>query len=422
MNETSQTPNIVVLPKPRQKRDAEAPQFKLREFTNAGGTQSWRVEGYKRDGSRVRVNFAEKNRALAKQLELETEYLQGFAPVKFARATRLTDEQLELAEAAFISLGYGNDRELPLAIQHWLSHGRGSVVTESKHLDEAKTAFFEWLDTAPMRDRTKGNLKQRLTVFVRFTSNMLVSNITPETVDAYLAKRGVSASTKDNDRRALSRFFSWCMERPRRWIKTNPAKAEGRKRKGEQPEPVILSVEACQSLLKAAERHRKGRLAGYVAVCLFGGLRPFEAARLTWDKVNLKDRQIRLDGTLTKTKESRVVEICDTLHAWLERYKDKPFHPSNWRRDFDFIKAAAGYGNPKRLGGKFADTELTEWVPDIMRHTAISHYFRKCESFGKTAEQFGNSESIIRRHYKGRVSTEDTTRFYALLPTKKGTR
>jgi hypothetical protein len=56
------------------------------------------------------------------------------------------------------------------------------------------------------------------------------------------------------------------------------------------------------------------------------------------------------------------------------------------------------------------------WVPDIFRHTAISHYFRKTGSYGQTAEQFGNSEAIIKRHYQGRVSSEDTKIFYAIAP------
>ena len=56
------------------------------------------------------------------------------------------------------------------------------------------------------------------------------------------------------------------------------------------------------------------------------------------------------------------------------------------------------------------------WVPDVLRHTAISHYFRATGSYGRTAEQFGNSESIIKKHYQSRVSSKDTKRFYALRP------
>jgi hypothetical protein len=51
-----------------------------------------------------------------------------------------------------------------------------------------------------------------------------------------------------------------------------------------------------------------------------------------------------------------------------------------------------------------------------LRHTAISHYFRATGSYGRTAEQFGNSEGIIKKHYQGRVSSADTKKFYALRP------
>ncbi len=60
--------------------------------------------------------------------------------------------------------------------------------------------------------------------------------------------------------------------------------------------------------------------------------------------------------------------------------------------------------------------DLKPWVPDILRHTAISHYFRATGSYGRTAEQFGNSEGIIKKHYQSRVSSKETKRFYALRP------
>jgi hypothetical protein len=50
---------------------------------------------------------------------------------------------------------------------------------------------------------------------------------------------------------------------------------------------------------------------------------------------------------------------------------------------------------------------------------AISHFFRKTGSYGLTAEQFGNSESIIKLHYQGRVTSEDIKRFYGLTPQTK---
>jgi hypothetical protein len=97
------------------------------------------------------------------------------------------------------------------------------------------------------------------------------------------------------------------------------------------------------------------------------------------------------------------------LLAWLKAYKGRPIFPPNWRKIFDAVKNAAGFGE---------HDGQTPWTPDIMRHTAISFYFRNCGSYGQTAEQFGNSEAIIKAHYQGRVSTADAKKFFALKPSK----
>jgi integrase len=158
-------------------------------------------------------------------------------------------------------------------------------------------------------------------------------------------------------------------------------------------------------LLRAAEAHLNGKLVPHIAVCLFAGLRPSEASRLGWDKVNFKDKEIRLSATDTKTGRSRIIPLEPTLAAWLRAYQVQPFYKRAQWRDAAQIKQAAG---------------ITTWQPDILRHTSISHYFRKTGSYGKTAEFHGNSESIIKAHYQCRVSSAETKQFYALLPTKGG--
>jgi integrase len=151
----------------------------------------------------------------------------------------------------------------------------------------------------------------------------------------------------------------------------------------------------------------------YISVCLFAGLRPTEAKRLAWSQVNLADREIRLDSTQTKTRRPRLVTITDTLAAWLAGQEPKPFHPANFTKDMAAVQRAAGFGNPKE------NPALKRWTPDAMRHTAVSHLFRKTGSYGLTAEQAGNSEAVIKRFYQGRVSSEETAAFYALRPTTR---
>lgn len=389
-------PNIVALPKPKRTADS---RFRILEYLNPRtSSKSFRVTGTKRTGERVRNNFAEEAAARARQIELETEWLQGHAETAI-QATKLTPDQLRVCEAVILQLGEDWPRAVE-AVTHWKQHGKQLAAVESKRIDDAVDKYLEWLAASTFRDATKRHWKTRMTVFKNSVSNIRVADVTPEFIEAFLATRKTSAVGKDTDKRAISRFFSWCIERPQRWAVTNPCR-EVKIAKGEAAPIAILPMKDCGRLLKAAA---PAGLAPYVAVCLFGGLRPFEAARLTWGQVNLKDREIRLEANQTKTGTARVVSICDTLHDWLKAHKDKAFYPANWRKKFDAVRKKA---------------KITNWPSDVMRHTAISHYFRNTGSYGKTAEQFGNSEAIIKAHYQSRVTSDDTKKFYALIPRGK---
>jgi integrase len=274
--------------------------------------------------------------------------------------------------------------------------------------------FLSWLEPTPeLRAKTKINLRNRVGNFVKGVANKRVIDVMPEHVETYLAARNVSPDTKDADCRAISSFFSWCMKGRRHWCVNNPCYAvEVEGRTGGAREPVVLPVEECERLLRAAEGFEGGRLVPYVALCMFGGLRPFEAARLSWEQVNLVDKEIRLMGQQTKTGKGRIVEICPTLKAWLSRYKGRDeIYRAAFELELREVRASIGYGEPTK-----ENPDLKPWVPDILRHTAISHYFRATGSYGRTAEQFGNSEGIIKKHYQSRVSSKDAKRFYALRP------
>ena len=390
-----------------------AHRFSIQQFQNPRtGSMSWRVSGIKRDGSRVRQNFSDSKAARAKQIELESEYLQGHNET-VARVTKLSDDQLRLAEIAVVKLGEDWQRLLD-AVDHWRQSGARNIPSESPRIDEAVEQYLSWLNASPFRDATKRHWRTRMNVFRNSVQNVRVAEVTPDFIEGYLDNRNTSPGGKDTDRRAVSRFFSWCIDRKRRWTATNPCR-EVRVERGESSPPAILTTGECETLLRAAQAHKGGLLAPYVTVCLFAGLRPFEARRLQWSAVNLKDREIRLEAAQTKTGRKtgrgRVVEVCDTLATWLEAHKDRAFFPANWRKEFDAIKEAAGFGTATE-----EKPTLKGWPDDVLRHTAISHYFRKTGSYGHTAEQFGNSEAIIKKHYQARVSSEETTRFYGLRP------
>jgi len=351
-----------------------------------------------------------------RQTELEGEF-HAANGVAALRATRLTDEQVGIAEAAFKRLE--RDEDLITAVDHWLRTGKPASVKESPRLDEALKTYTDWLSTTlELRPMTKDSQRLRVTRFVNHMSNLRVTDILPEHIEHFLSKRNVSPRTKEADRRAISSFFVWCMKGKRHWAVNNPCYAvevEGFAT-ADDHEPAVLRVEECKALLQAAERLKNGRTVPYVALCLFGGLRPFEAARLSWDQVNLTDNEIRLRGAQTKTGKGRIVTISKTLRAWLSPYRNRGLiYRPGYEKELSQARACAGYGAKTE-----AHPELKPWVPDVLRHTAISHYFRHTGSYGQTAEQFGNSERIIKKHYQGRVTSAETKKFYALRPHSGG--
>lgn len=409
--------NIIQLDPRRRAKQASVAKsrFRILPFTNRAGSQSWRVTGIKRDGTRIRENYADQQSAQCRQIDLEAEFHARQSTDTGLRATKLTDTQVKIAEVAFVRLD--SDEEMLSAVEYWLRHGRQQSVQQTVKLDEAIEQFTSWLEAQgpqDMRDATRHNLRKRVNLFANATPNHEVASITSDTVVKFLDSRNVSRRTKINDRLALSRFFSWCREKPRQWLAVNPAAKEGKSKRQPTPQPEILSLEECERLLRTAEKFKDGKLAPYVAVCLFEGLRPTEATLIRPDQFNLVDRELRIEADQTKTHRPRVVAISKTLAAWLKAYGCN-CHPANFTKDWRALRIAAGFGTPSE-----ERPDLKPWVEDIMRHTSISHYFRSCGSYGLTAEWAGNSEKIIKDHYKGRVSTEDTKRFYALLPKKGG--
>lgn len=389
------------------------PRFQITEFQNRSASTSWKVSGFRRCGERIRQNFSDFESARLRQLELESEYFAREPEQPGLRATRLSASQIQLAEVAFQRLG--NDDDLLSAVELWLRTGKQARANSSTvTLEAAVEEFCAFVEKSPeYRPTSAKNLVNRVSAFARRMGRTRLDSITADDLDRFLDGKGTGAVDRGNAKRAISRFFGWCAERPRRWLTVNPCLSV-KVPQLEQKPPGILTVEECARLLRAAEVTADGRAAPFIAVCLFAALRPTEAERLTWACVNLADSEIRLEAVHAKTKRPRVIELTENLKAWLARYEGQPFAVR--RRLLDEVKFRAGFAGRIKIAAN--GQPLKPWTPDILRHSAISHRFRATGSFGLTAEWAGNSEAIIRRHYFGRVSSEDTRRFYQIMPTR----
>ena len=200
----SRHPNCLMATNAKQPKS----KFRITEFINGGGTQSWRVSGIARDGTRLRQNLASLDAARGKQLELESEYLERHGP-EVLKKTTLTDNQVRLAEAAFLRLKQDDDI-LP-AIENWLTDGKHKHVENGRRLDDAIETFCVWLDASQLREKTRSNLKSRSRIFQSVIGDCLLTDISAETMDAFLAKKKVSLVTQANDVRAISRFLTFAV-------------------------------------------------------------------------------------------------------------------------------------------------------------------------------------------------------------------
>ena len=83
--------------------------------------------------------------------------------------------------------------------------------------------------------------------------------------------------------------------------------------KGSDVRDRILSPDEFKSLVSKARGHTKH----IIMMGYYSGMRKGEILKLTWNKVDLASRMIRLDAKDTKDKEKRNIPICDELYNML---------------------------------------------------------------------------------------------------------
>ncbi|MEA1947713.1 MAG: site-specific integrase [Thermodesulfobacteriota bacterium] len=78
-------------------------------------------------------------------------------------------------------------------------------------------------------------------------------------------------------------------------------------------ETGYLSPDEFKGLMK----HSKGHTKTIISMGYYTGMRKGEILKLTWDKVDLASRMIRLEAKDTKDKEKRNIPICGELYKML---------------------------------------------------------------------------------------------------------
>jgi integrase len=312
--------------------------------------------------------------------------------------------------ASFAELGPAERRDAAEALAHL--NGAGSLLDaaivfmrERERLaklahvptvDEAINAYINAKrideDAGTINRLTLYEIESKMRIVREAFGRLKVTEIDEAAVSAFIRKLPHAARGKANIRTKLSQFLNYC-RREGKWITSNPT--ENIKVRVKNGDVKILSVDQAKGLLKAALGNEKAAsVVPFIVVQMFGGLRPFEAERLHWERIHFETGQLEVLGSTSKTRETRFVTMDPLLIEWLMPYRQKkgsirgPFFVDTLQA----VKAAAGF--------TFGDDQSNRWPKDVLRHCYGSYWLAVHKDRAHLAELMGTSLEMIKTHYK----------------------
>lgn len=247
--------------------------------------------------------------------------------------------------------------------------------------------------------------------------NRPVATITQKEVKDWIESRMVKLGTKDNPSLKyasqvskqhqlsyLSQFFIWCKktygvprDNPCGFVTVNIDEAAG--------EVQYFTPEEAQQILNHSITKRFLSLLPFHSICMFSGIRTAECERLTWENIDFEDKTIKLSKLNSKTAGRRT-KMQPNLVAWLTwfhlTYPNYPLIP------------AVGFGDKKR---QFRKTVGLCWHKNGMRHSAASYTLgAKLGDYGFLESNFGNSRTMLEKHYLNYPSEKVSLQFWAIVP------
>jgi len=253
---------------------------------------------------------------------------------------------------------------------------------------------------------TYANLRWRWNRFAKKFGQRKFSEIEPGEISVWLDSLTKHARSRHNFRRAIVRLFNLAKAnttadgRVAPWCKENPAQ-ECQRVKCSVPEPGILTPAEVVALITHADTYK---LAPYIILGTFCGLRVSELQRLDWSAIDFADRTIKIDPEITKTASRRVVDLNDAAAAWLAPYVKK----SGPIVDTDALR--------ERLQELRFLAGLKRWPNNAMRHSFGTYALRAWQDAAKVAMQMGNSARVCETHYNKTGTKAAAAAFWALRP------
>jgi integrase len=360
---------------------------KIRQ-ANINGAQGWCVDFGIREGKRRREYFLNKGdaeKALSRGQKDAEELGRRWSVLKSHERLAVSEIMAEV-KAAGLTL-----RDV------WDGYRKGAQVTTTgrQTLRQAIDLLIESKRKANKRPGYVTNLRQYLDAWARGQEERSLASITFDEIESFVNKKESVGSRLTTINR-LSTLFSFAVRKG--WIIANPLKRIERPTV-EATLPTTLTDADAIKMLKYVRQTLPG-MVPWFSLALFAGLRPEEADQVTWKKIDVKAKTVVIDPQ-TKIRNARTVHLEPVAVAWLKLGGDLPLTQAVRRRALRKVRDHMGW---------------EEWPKDILRHTCASHWIALKKSYGSVAIEMGNSENILRKHYRAEVAQADCKKFWALTP------
>lgn len=277
----------------------------------------------------------------------------------------------------------------------------------SRSMGEAVGAYLA--SREDLRDVTLASYRYTLERAFAPLHERLLCDITGEEIEAITVAKG--ATSKAMHRRNFRAFWRWSSRAPRGWAKVEVLEGLEAVREQKDGDIEVFNAGEVKALLRAAEKFHKPAAAAF-AVAVFGGVRMRELSRLTWGDV-LADH-IEIGRKAAKKHTRRLVPICPTLRAWLDRCREKageddPITGYNWREVSGAVRRLAGWDVAARLLEDPPEPTRGRWPANACRHTCASVQVAIGTPLDDLIFKFGHSggHALLRSHYVARMTKKE---------------
>jgi len=253
----------------------------------------------------------------------------------------------------------------------------------------------------PVRNRTKNEYDSFKKFIARVFGTAKPHEVTKRQINQAVTDVKGGQHTRKKHLQYIKNFFNWCIAEE--YLSVSPCNAI--KIKIPDTEISVFSPEAVERLMRLCEKEYPSLL-GFYALCVFGGLRPSEAERVTYDHLQFEGREVWVIKKSKTGSRRFVLKQTDTLWAWLRHIKaTRPSEPLN--------PTANHQGLQKKVRKALGIT----WPQDVLRHTFGTNYYSLTKDLNQVAHDMGNSADVCKNHYVREIGQADREKFWAIKPS-----